>query len=55
MIEFLSVVVVALLICSRDNPSYKLTWQCIILVFPLFGVFIYFIAVLISFRRGFAR
>jgi cardiolipin synthase A/B len=42
--EFISVAIVVMLIYSRDNPSYKITWSIIILVFPLFGVFIYFIA-----------
>jgi len=42
--EFISVVIVVFLIYSRDNPSYKLTWAIVILVFPLFGVFIYLIA-----------
>lgn len=42
--EILGVIVVALLICSRDNPSYKLTWAIVILAFPLFGVFIYLLA-----------
>lgn len=43
-IEILSLIIVIFLIYSRDNPSYKLTWAVIILVFPLFGVFIYLIA-----------
>jgi cardiolipin synthase len=42
--EVISVIVVVLLIYSRDNPSYKLTWVVIILVFPMFGVFIYLLA-----------
>ncbi len=41
--EVISIIVVVLLIYSRDNPSYKLTWVVVILVFPLFGVFIYFL------------
>lgn len=42
--EVLSIIVVILLIYSRDNPSYKLSWAFVILVFPLFGVFIYLVA-----------
>lgn len=41
--EILSVIVVVWLIYSRDNPSYKITWAVVILAFPLFGVFIYFL------------
>lgn len=42
-VEAVSFVMVLYLIYSRDNPSFKLTWVIIILVFPLFGVFIYLI------------
>jgi len=42
--EIISLIVVVLLIYSRDNPSYKISWAIVILVFPLFGVFIYLIA-----------
>lgn len=41
--EIVSIIVSLYLLYSRDNPSFKLTWVIIILVFPLFGVFIYFI------------
>lgn len=41
--EIVSIIVSLYLVYSRDNPSFKLTWVIIILVFPLFGVFIYLI------------
>lgn len=41
--EILSVIMVLYLILSSKNPSFKLSWVVIILVFPLFGIFIYFI------------
>lgn len=44
VMEIAGIIVVIMLIYSRDNPSYKLTWTVVILVFPVFGVFIYFIA-----------
>ncbi len=42
--EGLSILAVVLLISSRENPSYKLAWIVVILVFPLFGVIIYLLA-----------
>jgi cardiolipin synthase len=43
-LEAISVVLVLFLVSSRDNPSYKMTWIIIILIFPIFGVLLYFIA-----------
>ncbi|NCA96960.1 MAG: cardiolipin synthase [Bacteroidia bacterium] len=39
----ISVVVVLIIIGNRSNPSYKISWLVLILVFPVFGGFLYLI------------
>ena len=41
MLTFLSLMVVLYIINKDDNPAYKLAWIIPILVFPLFGGFLY--------------
>jgi cardiolipin synthase len=42
--EALNIVAVIIIIYNRQNPAYKLTWVALILIVPLFGILIYFIA-----------
>jgi cardiolipin synthase len=42
--EALNIAIVIIIIYNRENPTYKLTWVALILVVPLFGILIYFIA-----------
>ena len=39
--EFFGIVTVVYIINRRGNPSYKLMWAVFILVFPIFGIFIF--------------
>lgn len=38
---FISVVIVLFIISNRSNPSYKISWLVLILIFPVFGGFMY--------------
>lgn len=41
IINILALAMVLSVIVNRDNPAYKLVWTVVILVFPVFGVFLY--------------
>lgn len=42
-IHFLAGIIVLRIVSRRMNPSYKLAWAFIILMFPLLGLFIYYV------------
>lgn len=39
--EFFGIITVVYIINRRGNPSYKLMWAVFILIFPIFGIFIF--------------